>query len=413
MIPFLIYTGKVAILLAVFYLFYRLLMERETFHRLNRAVILLAVLASFVLPFCIITTRQLIQVPETATHVQLSDTATVQTESQPIWPMLILTVYLIGVATKLFQTALSTYRLIRFIRQCEKHLQKDGTAIAVCDQDIAPFSWWNTIVISRRDYEQNDTALLTHEKAHICSYHSLDILLMELVTALQWFNPAIWLMVSELRSVHEYEADAAVLSNGTDIHHYLSLLIERANMYGDFSIANHISQKQLKGRFLMMARKHSKPSKVFKILFSLPIIIATLALNARTVYDTQIIKATPVIRNEIKQQQQQPVVKAQPAPKTTLPKKLRDEDLKDITISGVVVDTDGSPIVGAIINVHDSNQGVITDFDGSYSITVPKGSTLDFMFIGVATHSITVQKEMSHLIITLKKDETENQPSEL
>ena len=61
MTAFLIYNGKVAVLLAVFYLFYRLLMERETFHRLNRTVLLLSVLASYILPACIITTHQIIR----------------------------------------------------------------------------------------------------------------------------------------------------------------------------------------------------------------------------------------------------------------------------------------------------------------------------------------------------------------
>jgi beta-lactamase regulating signal transducer with metallopeptidase domain len=334
----------VAILLAVFYLFYRLLMERETFHRLNRAIILLSVLASFVLPLCIITTHQVVQVPESTNQVQ--EIATVQAGRHTFWPLLLLAIYIVGMVVKLGHTILCTYKLVRLINSCEMHPQNNGTSIAVSSLDIAPFSWWNTIVVSRRDYEQHNVALLAHEKVHICSYHSLDILLMELVTALQWFNPAVWLIGSEIRSVHEYEADASVLANGTDIHQYLSLLMERANLYGGYSITNHISQKQLKGRFLMMARRHSSPSKVFKVLFLLPIIIGTLAVNARTIVDIEIVRQPPVVKPKVTQQEQQPVVKEQPVQKVTQRRQQQQpvssqEDAsaqKEITVSGTVVD---------------------------------------------------------------------------
>lgn len=417
MTAFLFYIGKVAILLVVFYLFYRLLMERETFHRLNRTIILLSVLASFILPLCIITTHEVIQVPESTSKVHEAVTAT--TQEQAFWPVLLLAIYLVGVVVKLGHTILCTCKLVRFINSCEIHPQKDGTSIAVSNQDIAPFSWWNTIVVSRRDFEQHDAALLAHEKVHICSYHSLDILLMELVTALQWFNPAVWLIGSELRSVHEYEADATVLSHGIDIHQYLSLLMERANLYGGYSITNHISQKQLKGRFLMMARRHSSPSRVFKVLFMLPIIIGTLAINARTVIDIEIVRQAPVVKPKVSQQRQQPVVKEQSVQKVdkqqqqvASQEKVTNQEKvsvpNDARISGTVLDEDGNPIVGAIIMLHDSNLGTITDFDGKFSYPFPIGSTIDVMYVGMGTCSVNIKADMAPLKITLIKEKSDN-----
>ena len=417
MTAFLFYIGKVAILLVVFYLFYRLLMERETFHRLNRTIILLSVLASFILPLCIITTHEVIQVPESTSKVH--EAVTAKTQEQAFWPVLLLAIYLIGVVVKLGHTILCTCKLVRFINSCEIHPQKDGTSIAVSNQDIAPFSWWNTIVVSRRDFEQHDAALLAHEKVHICSYHSLDILLMELVTALQWFNPAVWLIGSELRSVHEYEADATVLSHGIDIHQYLSLLMERANLYGGYSITNHIRQKQLKGRFLMMARRHSSPSRVFKVLFLLPIIIGTLAINARTVIDIEIVKQAPVVKPKVSQQEQQPVVKERPVQKVdklqqqvASQEKVTNQEKvsvpNDARISGTVLDEDGNPIVGAIIMLHDSNLGTITDFDGKFSYPFPIGSTIDVMYVGMGTCSVNIKADMAPLKITLIKEKSDN-----
>lgn len=410
----LLYIGKVAVLLAVFCLFYRLLMERETFHRLNRAVLLLSVLASFILPVCIITSHQVVTVSASQIGYQQTEVTPMQTSAQAYWPAILLLVYLAGITAKLLYTILSTIRLRRFIAQCEQHPQKDGTVIAVSGQDLAPFSWWNTIVLSRADYEAHDTALLAHEQAHIGSYHSVDILLMELVVALQWFNPAAWLMARDLRTVHEYEADEAVLARGIDTHHYLSLLMERANTSPRYALTNGISQKTLKSRFLMMARHRSKPSHIFRLLYALPIICCALALNARTVTD---IKYLPAQTNE--SLEEKPLAEKKPA-SVTLPETrhhrqqvIRRDIAKEqealaaselVAVSGYVTDEQGDPIIGAAIKVHDHTLGTVSDFDGHFSINIPKGAVLDIMYIGVATVSLQPQQDLKDTQITLKAD---------
>lgn len=385
MSEFLIYNGKVAVLLAVFYLFYRLLMERETFHRLNRAVLLLSVLASYILPACIITTHQIVRITAPLAEAHNTEIATIQTGTQAYWPNVLLAVYLIGFAAKLLYTILSTIRLHRFCSQCEQHLQKDGTTIAVSEQNLAPFSWWNTIVLSRADFEAHDPALLAHEQAHIKSYHSVDVLLMELVVALQWFNPAAWLMRRDLRTVHEYEADAAVLAGNVDIHHYLSLLMERANVSNRYTLANGISQKTLKSRFQMMARRHSSPSRLLKILYVLPVIGCTLMLNARTVVETKYV--APV----------------QDHPETEQATSTSEK----VSVSGVVIDEQGEPIIGAVIKVRGQTLGAVSDYDGEFSIPVPQGSTLEVMYVGFGTESFICQEDKSNLKVTLIKDNSD------
>ena len=153
---FLLYIGKVAILLAVFYLFYRLLMERETFHRFNRAILLLSVLIAFILPLCEITLHKTVVAASTSASGSnvaagvVSDSPSATYGNPLLW---LFVIYLAGVVLKLLHTAISIYRLNKLINQCEQHPQADGTTIAVCAQNIAPFSWWNTIVFSRRDYQ--------------------------------------------------------------------------------------------------------------------------------------------------------------------------------------------------------------------------------------------------------------------
>ena len=455
MSEFLIYNGKVAILLAVFYLFYRLLMERETFHRLNRAVLLLSVLASYILPACIITTHQIVRMTAPLAEARDTEIATIQTSTHTSWPTVLLTVYLIGFAAKILHAILSTIYLHRFISLCEQHLQKDRTTIAVSEQNLAPFSWWNTIVLSRDDYETHDPALLAHEQAHIKSYHSVDILLMELVVALQWFNPAAWLMRRDLCTVHEYEADEAVLACGIDTHHYLSLLMERANATSRYALTNGISQKALRSRFLMMARHRSKPSHIFRLLYVLPVIGCALALNAQTVTDIRYLPATRTVKGYANDQNNNQIadvlVSVKGKEQSTVSDRngeyyvnaadgdtivwtdhgetelyqLKDTDnyvalvhelpeaeqtvqtSKKVSVSGIVVDEQGEPIVGAVIKVRGQTLGTVSDYDGEFSIPVLQGSTIEVMYVGFGTESFICQEDMSNLNITLIKDNSD------
>ena len=409
---FLLYIGKVAILLAVFYLFYRLLMERETFHRFNRAILLLSVLIAFILPLCEITLHKTVLAASTSASGAnvasgVASDSPLATYGNPL--LWLFVIYLVGVVLKLLHTAISIYRLNKLINQCEQHPQADGTTIAVCAQNIAPFSWWNTIVFSRRDYQLQDSALLVHERAHINSYHSFDLLLMELAIALQWFNPAIWLTGRELRAVHEYEADASVLSGGVDAHHYLNLLMDRANAKLECKLANAISQQTLKNRFQMMARHRSKPSRLLKVLYLLPVVAITLALNAQTIihYQAPELDSSHPVVDTIQAPVPQKVAPApvvEPHKQQSIQKSKPQLETALLTISGMVVDEEGNPLLGTAVKEHDGATGTITDFDGKFSLKVPKGTVVDFLNIGVATVSIQVKSDMTDQKIIMKQE---------
>ena len=97
----------------------------------------------------------------------------------------------------------------------------------IVEHDLPSFSFMNHVVISRSDYDGHPE-ILTHECAHAGHHHSADMLFMSLVCALQWFNPLVWMMRSELRMMHEYEADEAVLKQGVDATQYQLLLVRKA-----------------------------------------------------------------------------------------------------------------------------------------------------------------------------------------
>ena len=287
MIDFLIYDLKVAVLIIVFYMFYRLLLSRETFHRVNRVVLLLTAVASFVLPLCVITMHETVTI-QAVPEVSIGDVQMTLAEepATPLWQIALPILYIIGVAATLGHTLLSVWKVLLLIRQSEQHPEPDGTIVCVTgNADVAPFSWMRYIVMNRGDYEARDAAILAHERGHIRLRHSWDVLLVDLLTALQWFNPAMWMLRQDLRAIHEYEADGAVLSQGINARQYQYLLITKAVSIGGYSIANGISHSTLKKRITMMLHKKSPRSSFLKLLALIPIVGVALALNAETVND--------------------------------------------------------------------------------------------------------------------------------
>ncbi len=287
MIDFLIYDAKVAVLIVVFYMFYRLLLAKETFHRVNRVVLLSTALLSFALPLCVITTHQTV-VLDAVPVVSVGDLRPEVLEedsSTPLWQMVIPILYIIGVLATLGHTLLSVWKVVMLVRRSERIPQADGTTLCVVKDDVPPFSFCSYIVMNHSDYEANDAAVLAHERGHIRLHHSCDVLLVDILTALQWFNPAMWMLRADLRAIHEYEADGAVLSQGINARQYQYLLITKAASIGGYSIANGISHSTLKNRITMMLQKKSPRSSFMKLLALIPIVGVALALNAETVND--------------------------------------------------------------------------------------------------------------------------------
>ena len=290
MTEFLTYDLKVAVLIAVFYMFYRLMLARETFHHVNRLVLLLTAVASYVLPLCVITIHETVTIERTANVAvgAWQAEAAVEQPAMPLWQIVLPILFIIGVALTLFHTLWSLFRIIRLIKHSEQHPQEDGTIVCVTgNAALSPFSWMHYIVMNRSDYETNDATILAHERGHICLRHSWDLILVDTLTALQWFNPAMWMLRSDLRAIHEYEADAAVLSQGINARQYQYLLITKAAGIGGYSLVNGISHSTLKNRINMMLHTKSNRRSLLKLLALLPIVGITLAVNAEKVVDVR------------------------------------------------------------------------------------------------------------------------------
>ena len=285
MLPFLIYEGKVAVALAVFYMFYRLLLKKETFHRLNRVVLVGMVVASFLLPLCVITIHKPMEMAPEVYVEQLELGGAVSAPAQAWWPTALAILYFAGVAFVLGRVVVSILSIVRIVRQGQLIREEDGCKIIVTDRDIDPFSWMRYIVLPRKDWEGQHDSIITHEKAHIAYGHSAELLLVDILSAFQWFNPAIWMLRMDLQELHEYEADDVVLRSGTNIKEYQYLLIRKAVSKSGYSVANSFNHSILKNRITMMSKSKTPPLRGLRVLWVLPLVCLAIGLQAQTVYD--------------------------------------------------------------------------------------------------------------------------------
>ena len=281
----LLYNLKVGACLAVFYLFFKLLLSRETFHRFNRVVVLGAMLVSFLLPLCVITVERELPVQSVSLPL-VQSAAPVDTDSclSFPWQTVLGVLFLAGAVATALWTLWSLSAVLRSIRRGRRERLEEGTVLIRRTEPVTPFSWGRYVVISDRDLAENGPAILAHERAHARLHHSRDVLMMDLAGCLQWFNPAMWLLRRELRAIHEYEADEAVLASGVDARNYQLLLIKKAVGGRWCSVANSFNHSKLKNRITMMLRTKSSRWIEARALLLLPLVGLAVGAFAQTRY---------------------------------------------------------------------------------------------------------------------------------
>lgn len=275
MTPFLLYIGRSSLYLALFYAFFLLVMRRTTFFRLNRVLLLVGTLACFLLPLLRIRT---IEIPGVMVGVPIITEAAQEAPSAQevkVNPWIIL--YAAGFLAVLAWAVTAYARMRRTIRKGTVVPQEDGINLVLMDSDIPSFSWARTIVISRKDLEENP-AMLLHEQAHIRKGHTVDTLWFLGVVLIHWFNPLVWIALGELKLLHEYEADETVLKNDIDATQYQLLLVRKAVGDKRFSLANGFQHAKLKNRIDMMLKTPSSAWRRLAWLAILPFLAGTMFL---------------------------------------------------------------------------------------------------------------------------------------
>lgn len=400
---FLVYILKSAVCLAMFYLFYRLLLSKETFHRFNRIALLGVMLLSCLLPLVKVTVEQVspvnaqvMSMEDLLLMYQWNSEAVVEEGSRPFhWQEGLVLVYFVGLFFVIVRHLWSLGRMLYLIRHSRCERLDNGIRLVVHRRKLAPFSWMRYIVISETDLKESGHHILVHEMAHIHYRHSWDLLLAEACAWLQWFNPAIWLLKQELQNIHEYEADEEVLRQGINAKEYQMLLIKKAIGTRLYSIANSFNHSSLKKRITMMIRKKSNPWARAKYLYVLPLAAVTVAAFARPEISQPLDEISSVKVNDLSAVLETYADKnvSNPAEKTKLKMK--------------VVDEKGKPIIAATVLVANTTNGTITDENGNFTLEVGTDQSIQVAYIGMSTVTMSVKdclKKADQTIVLTESD---------
>ena len=387
---FLVYILKSSLCLALFYLFYRLLLSKETFHRFNRIALLGVMLISCLLPLVRVTVDRatvvntsVMLVEEDMLMYPWEMQTVVQEEAAFPWREWLVAVYFLGILFFLLRNFLSLGYVFYLIRHSRCQQMENGICLVIHQAGFAPFSWMKYIVISQTDLDENGTDILIHEEAHIRNRHSLDLLLVELCVWLQWFNPAAWLLKQELQNVHEYEADEAVLRQGIDAKRYQMLLIKKAVGARLYSIANSFNHSSLKKRITMMIRKKSNPWARAKYLYVLPLAAVTVAAFARPEISEPLDEISSVKVNDLS------AITGNNSPENL---SVASNSAADVTLKMKVTDQTGSPIVGASVLIVNSTSGTLTDLEGNFTLKVGDDQRISVSYIGMKSVELSVKE---------------------
>ena len=273
MSPFLLYIARAGLYLSLFYAFYLLVMRRTTFFRLNRVLLLAGSYLCLLLPIIRLrTATEATGVAQTLTiqSVAVGEPADLTLPAAFPWKDVLLALYIAGAIATLVLYLISAQKMNRVIRRAEK-TELEGCRLLLLDENIPSFSWGRTVVMGRKDLEENP-AIFTHEQMHVQCRHSLDLLLFLPLQLLFWWNPLVWVTREELRLLHEYEADEGVLQKGINATQYQLLLVRKAVGEQRFSLASGFQHAKLKNRIEMMLKPTSSGWMRWSYLALIPVL---------------------------------------------------------------------------------------------------------------------------------------------
>ncbi|MEA4905691.1 MAG: M56 family metallopeptidase [Petrimonas sp.] len=310
---YIVYLFKATVCLIAFSVFFRLLLMRETFFRFTRFTLISGLIVCSVLPFVKLTLGKphVIQqtvyqieellLPERPTEVEIKsglpendwvaginpEAAVPQStdtgsNTRPVsQATLLMVVYWLGAGAMLLRLGFSFASLFRLLRK-SRRIESGEYELIISPGNVVPFSFFRYIVLSEKDYLENPEEVILHEKMHIRKKHNIDVIFSELFLAVHWFNPMAWLLCRDLREIHEYEADNAVIETGIEAQKYQLLLVKKAVGERRFtSVVNGFNQSKIKNRITMMLKTESSRWARFKVLFAVPLVVVALLAFAQ------------------------------------------------------------------------------------------------------------------------------------
>lgn len=396
MTPEFAYFLKVNVAFVLFYAFYRLLFYKDTFFKLRRASLLAFFGMALIYP--LLNIQEWVSEQEPITEViqiysaMLPEmTITPEEAAATDWKNLLLSYgswFYWGVVALLlvrFMVQLSSILLLAY--RC-KRIDIHGTTVCRLDKPAGPFSFFQMIFIHPESHSDKEIdEILTHECTHVFQWHSVDVMICELITVVCWVNPFAWLLKREVRHNLEYLADNTVIQSGYDSRSYQYHLLGLAHHQAAATLYNSFNVLHLKNRISMMNKKRSNGIGRTKYLIFIPLAAFLLLLSN--------IEAVARITGEIAADA---VAEVKEATELSLPAG------DNVKVKGQVIDDFNGPIIGANVLVKGTNVGTITDNKGDFVIETTKDAVLRFTFPGMKAKEVAVKDVLGNLKVQLYSD---------
>ena len=275
--------GVIVLSSGLFLLCYLLFLRKEKYHQLNRAYLLFSLTFSSLLPFI----RFSLPEQPLMSNTQIFLTTVTKTSTIPFGTILY-------VAGAVFFFILFLLKLFKVLRQIiGKHYnERDGLKVIDNPGQKAPFSFFRYVVVDSAAFEPDELDLvLCHEAAHARQWHTLDLLFVELVGVVCWFNPFVWAYKSALKTVHEYAADAAVLHSNVTRDDYFDLILKQIHRLNSFALVHSFSAIALKSRIRMMSASVNGRYRWMRYLPMIPVLALLVVVNSLLASETSIPSA--------------------------------------------------------------------------------------------------------------------------
>lgn len=383
------YVLQVNVGLLVFYLLYRGLLARDTFLGMRRLYWWAAWVLAFLYPLVELGVWGRTETPLQVVMADYAEAMTVVVSAVApeeaatwSWQDGLALLWAAGASALLLRMLVQLAVVCRLARR-GKRMEWHGVRVLAVEGDNVPFSFFRWIFVLPGNHSEGELEeILAHEQAHVRQWHSLDVVVSELLCCLFWFNPAVWLAKRCVRQNLEFLADRAVVHSGFDRKNYQYHLLRLSYGVNIGQIVNNFNVSPLKKRIMMMNKKKSRHAGALKYALLLPVAgLLVLSANAEAVAET----AENVVAHWT-------------------------ADEGPVRMTGVVVDENGKPLPGVTVVIKGSMLGVATDAEGRFEIVSPEGKTLVFTYVGRKTQEVAFDGGTTDIKVVMPVENVELEP---
>ncbi len=260
-----LYLLRFSLAVVVFYGFYRIALQDEKNHVFNRVYLILGLVISLIVPIISISGSEPVKLLISQAEPHLINPVVLR------WQTLLLNVYFAVTALLLIRFCVGIFRIVQIILNNE-HRLFDGGKVVLMGTDSPPFSFLHYVFVSKDKYDKIEKELMDHELAHVQQWHSLDLLFMEILMVLFWFNPILIFYKRSMKLNHEFLADANVLQRSRNVKRYQEILLSYLQTSSSVRLGSGFNFSLTRKRFRMMTYPRRKAG-YYKQALVLPMVI--------------------------------------------------------------------------------------------------------------------------------------------